>query len=127
MGIVIFSKQKCLMLTTNWRQQLLRIENSTGKEKITLNTNKKEESQDQTIAGFPFLIKWGTVGETTVFNVAHGCWSFTLWHKKIKKDLTSLDCDKASFCLSFVKQKASKSVSCIENFCCSYESLKGLL
>lgn len=57
MGIVIFSTQKCLMLTTNWRQQLLRIENSTGKEKITLNTNKKEESQDQTIAGFPFLIK----------------------------------------------------------------------
>jgi len=57
MGIVIFSTQKCLMLTTNWRQQLLRTENSTGKEKITLNTNKKEESQDQTIAGFPFLIK----------------------------------------------------------------------
>ena len=46
------------MLTANRRQQLLRIENSTGKKKITLNTNKKEEElQDQTRAGFPFLIK----------------------------------------------------------------------
>lgn len=72
MGIVICSGQKCLILTTNCKQQLLRIVNSTGKEK-TLNTNKKEESQDQTRAGFPFLIKSGMVGETMVSKVAHGC------------------------------------------------------
>lgn len=72
MGIVICSGQKCLILTTNCKQQLLRIANSTGKEK-TLNTNKKEESQDQTRAGFPFLIKSGMVGETMVSKVAHGC------------------------------------------------------
>lgn len=42
-------------------------------ENITLNTNKKEESQDQTRAGFPFLIKSGMVGETMVSKVAHGC------------------------------------------------------
>lgn len=73
MGIVICSGQKCLILTTNCKQQLLRIVNSTGMENITLNTNKKEESQDQTRAGFPFLIKSGMVGETMVSKVAHGC------------------------------------------------------
>ena len=87
MGIVIFSMQNCLMLLNDQLQRAtVKNRNSTGNEKITLNTNKKEESQDQTIASFPFLIKWGAVGETTVFKVAHGCWSFTLQHKKTKKD-----------------------------------------
>lgn len=102
------------------RQQLLRIENSTDKEinNTKYCTNKKEESQDQTSVGFPFLIKCGTVGETTVSKVEHGCWSFTLWHKKTKKGLTILDCDMASFYLSFVKQKASKFISCMDTFYC---------
>jgi len=61
------------MPTTSLQTATVKNRKQHCKEKITLNTNKKEESQDQRSTGFPFLIKCGTVGETTVSKVEHGC------------------------------------------------------